>query len=83
MDSNARKQIKVITDFFNRQKKNSKEKSLITENSIITSKIKANEKPGLYIKKGLLIELIRGLSSDEIKISASNSSHIIIVIPKT
>lgn len=80
MDSNARKQIKVITDFFNRQKNNSNEKSLITENSIITSKIKANEKPGIYIKKALLIELIKGLNSDEIKISASNLSQITVSI---
>ena len=74
---NRRKIIKRINDAFVMQKKDKNKRYVIMKSQLITSEEIRNENLGLYIQKELLIEIIKGIKEDNIRLIYASTPNTI------
>lgn len=80
MDISTRKQLTLISEALKRQKRNPKEISTIDKNTVISSEPKSGEKPGVFISKSYLINLLKNSKQDNFQVAETSTANSILVI---
>jgi hypothetical protein len=79
MDNNRRIIIKRIYDTFTIQKMNRNKRYVIMRNKLITSDASREEKVGLYIEKEMLIDIIKSIRDDNIRLICATTPNTISI----
>ena len=78
MDVIRKKQLRMLTEAINRQKKSS-DKTEAKKHTVIKSEAQPSEKCGLYISKDSLIGLLNNLKDEEFRLLEATSPYSILV----
>lgn len=82
MDGNTRRQLKIISDELKRHKRNPRARTVVNGNTVITSEIKAGEKPGVFIDKDSFITMLKQATCSELQIlEAKTANSLLVAIP--